>query len=111
MGEAIQTTMPNRIGQWRDTRKPEYRCGKQSQFALSIAIKISLLRSSSIFQREVNNVLPMCSIKLLPSLFSTPETIWLFLNLIRLQSPIDAVMSLFYHICFPAAKKLRKEII
>jgi len=41
--------------------------------------------------------------------FSTLETIWLFLNLIRLKSPVDSVMSLFYHMCFPVAKSWGSE--
>jgi hypothetical protein len=65
MGEAIKTTMQNKMAQQRDAAQPKYRCRKQSQFVVNIAIKISLPASLSVFQREVNNVFPMCSIKLL----------------------------------------------
>lgn len=41
--------------------------------------------------------------------FSTLETIWLFLNLIKLKSPVDSVMSLFYHVCFPVTKSWGSE--
>lgn len=80
MGGAVKTGRLNKNRTAWGSNKPKYRCRKQSQFVVNTAIKISLPGSSSVFQKEVNNVFPMCSIKLLPSIsplqrqFGFPES-------------------------------------
>lgn len=62
-----------------------------------------------VFQREVNNVLQICSVKLNFPIFLLQRYLLLFLNLIRLEFLVDLVMFLFYHICLSMFKNWQKK--